>query len=82
MNESSQTTANKILKVHSKAFQRAYHQYAFFPEIRLAGKWLSDLGFAPGQHVNIACKDGKIEISALVPLAAPENSCGKRKRRN
>lgn len=73
-------TANKILKVHSKPFQRAYHQYAFFPEIRLAGKWLADLGFVSGQQVSIACSEGKIEISTIAPPPAPVEERKKRKR--
>lgn len=64
-----ESTASKILKVHPKAFNRSFHEIVFFPEIRLAGKWLSDLGFVAHQKVNVVYSEGKIEISAIAPEA-------------
>ncbi len=50
------------LKVNSKAFQRQYNRYILFPEIKLCGKWLQDLGFESGNYVIVECQDNEIRI--------------------
>lgn len=51
------------LKVNSKVFQRQYNRYVLFPEIRLCGKWLQDLGFESGNYVTVECKNNEIRIT-------------------
>ncbi len=53
----------KKLKVQSKHFSRAYHTQVVFPEIKLSGKWLQDLGFTCGQEVTVMQETNKITIS-------------------
>ena len=52
------------LKIVPKYFPRAWKD-AVFPEIRLAGKWLQDLGFACGNFVTITHNENSITITAL-----------------
>jgi toxic protein SymE len=35
-----------------------------FPEIRLAGKWLQEMGFSAGQTVHLEYSENRIVISA------------------
>ena len=42
-----------------------------FPEIRLQGKWLQELGFGIGQAITVACQFNKITIT-LAPGEQPE----------
>ncbi len=51
------------LKVISKAFPRDYHRYVTFPEIRLSGKWLREMGFDCGQYVIVRHRKNKITIT-------------------
>ena len=51
------------LKVISKVFPREYNRYVTFPEIRLSGKWLKDLGFNCGQFVIVSHRKTKITIT-------------------
>ena len=51
------------LKVISKAFPRDYNRYVRFPEIRLSGKWLKEMGFDCGQFVIVHHKRNKITIT-------------------
>ena len=41
------------LKIHKKYISRSYHRHAVFPEIRLCGKWLQDMGFNCGKSVTV-----------------------------
>lgn len=50
------------LKVQPKYFSRAYSN-VIFPEIRLAGKWLQDIGFVCGKKVVINHEKNKIVIT-------------------
>jgi len=54
---------NRRLKVISKVFPRDYNKYVIFPEIRLSGKWLKDLGFNCGQFVIVSHSKNKITIT-------------------
>lgn len=67
--ENSKPNSNKNIKVKerrltvfSKGFARAYRRVAFFPEIRIQGKWLKDCGFCEGDSVNVSVSRGKIVI--------------------
>lgn len=59
VSDSSQTkfkgSGNRIrkLKVHAK-YQRRKNNYVLIPEIRLAGKWLGELGFEIGREVIVS----------------------------
>ena len=67
--ENSKPNSNKnkkgkerYLTVFSKGFARAYRRIAFFPEIRIQGKWLQDCGFYEGDSVKVSVGRGKIVI--------------------
>ncbi|WP_367118605.1 SymE family type I addiction module toxin [uncultured Chryseobacterium sp.] len=51
------------LKVHQRYISRSYHRYVIFPEIRLCGKWLQDMGFNCGESVIVCHKKNKIIIT-------------------
>lgn len=51
------------LKIHRKYFSRVCMRYVVFPEIRLCGKWLHDIGFAHGKFVTVQHEDNKIIIT-------------------
>ncbi len=51
------------LKVYHKHFDRAYAQSVTFPEIRLCGKWVKDIGFDCGQDITISHQRNKIIIT-------------------
>lgn len=72
----SHNQKNKVkqLKVLPKYFDRAYRQTVIFPEIRLAGKWLQDIGFACGQHVTVLQEQNKITITIEPPAAGAEET--------
>ena len=53
---------NRKLKVQLKCFPRRWDE-AFYPEIRLAGKWLEDLGFSYGNFVTINCEANRLIIT-------------------
>lgn len=50
------------LTVSHKSFERAYRRLVFFPEIRLAGKWLLECGFEPGDHVVVTVCRNRIVL--------------------
>jgi len=64
--QSQENTANskgkRILKILPKYFSRRWNE-AVFPEIRLAGKWLQDIGFICGKKVNVKHEKNKIIIT-------------------
>jgi toxic protein SymE len=41
------------LKIHRKSFARSTRKNVVFPEIRLCGKWLKDIGFECGGFVTV-----------------------------
>lgn len=56
---------HRQLKVHYKYFHRVntWQRSVIFPEIRLCGKWLQDLGFEHGQTINVLQEKNKIIIT-------------------
>ena len=46
------------LKVYQK-----YMQQEIVPEIRLQGKWLQELEFAPGTPITVTCDGGRLVIT-------------------
>lgn len=61
-------TGKRRLKVNSKMFPRDYNRYVIFPEIRLSGKWLGELGFDCGEYVTIHHEENKIVITPIQEL--------------
>lgn len=59
------------LKIVPKYFTRRW-QDAVFPEIRLAGKWLQDMGFKCGNFVVITQGENSITITALPEVREKE----------
>ena len=58
-----QQPEKRKLKVYKKYIQRAYHSYIVFPEIRLCGKWLHDMGFTCGKVVTVTYRKNKLIIT-------------------
>ena len=55
--------SEKTLKVYRQpSIEKAY------PEIRLSGKWLQDLGFEIGDFIRIIYRDNVILIKKITPL--------------
>ena len=50
------------LKIHAKHRSRRW-DYTTVPEIRLEGKWLSELGFEQGKQVSILEQQNKLIIT-------------------
>lgn len=50
------------LKVHTKHQSRSWKNITV-PEIRLEGKWLAELGFVAGKHVQIEQLERKLIIT-------------------
>jgi toxic protein SymE len=60
-NLKTQKEGCKPLKIYKKYFRR-FGYYNIFPEIRLSGKWLQNLGFNCGQKVIIIHEKNRIVI--------------------
>lgn len=58
-----QQKEERHLKVYEKYNSRSYHRYVVFPEIRLCGKWLQDIGFEHGQTIKVKQEKNKITIT-------------------
>ena len=56
-------SGKRQLKILKKHITRPYHRYVIFPEIRLCGKWLQDIGFECGQLVTVLHEKNKIIIT-------------------
>lgn len=52
------------LKIQPKYIARSYHRYVIFPEIRLCGKWLQEIGFNHGKFVTVQHEENIIIITA------------------
>jgi len=63
------TNKERKLKIVPKYFPRVWKD-AVFPEIRLAGKWLQELGFQCGNFVVITQGESSITITALPEVKA------------
>lgn len=59
-NSKNKHTRERNLTVSHKSFERAYHRHVFFPEIRIAGKWVLDCGFEPGDRVVVKVRKNHI----------------------
>ena len=57
----SKQTGQRQIKIYPKHFERSFRDVVF-PEIRLCGKWLLDMGFKCGEMVLIKHKRNKIII--------------------
>lgn len=64
MKQQPTTHKKRQLKVYPKCFSRVDSKPAVFPEIRLAGKWLQEMGFRAGQTVHLEYSENRIVISA------------------
>jgi len=58
-----QESQKRQLKIHRKYISRSYQRYVVFPEIRLSGKWLQELGFNHGKFVTVNHEQNKIIIT-------------------
>lgn len=56
-------SAKRQLKIHRKYISRSYSRYVIFPEIRLCGKWLQEIGFNYGNFVTVEHQRNKIIIT-------------------
>jgi len=54
---------NRLLKITSKFQRRSHQKWISVPEIKLAGKWLNQLGFEEGYCANIETFEKKIIIT-------------------
>ena len=61
--ENFQQSGQRHLKVYQKYIPRSYYGHVIFPEIRLCGKWLRDMGFDCGQNVTVRHEKNKIIIT-------------------
>ena len=61
-NNNKQKSSRK-LKVYEKHFSRSYYKFVVFPEIRLSGKWLNEIGFICGESINVYLQKNKIIIT-------------------
>jgi toxic protein SymE len=61
--EKYQQSGKRQLKVYEKYISRSYHRHVVFPEIRLCGKWLQDMGFDCGQLVTVRHEKNRIIIT-------------------
>lgn len=52
----------KPLKIYKKYFRR-FGYYNIFPEIRLSGKWLQNLGFTCGDNIKVRTEKNRIVIT-------------------
>ena len=57
-------TGKRQLKIHRKYSSRSYMRHVIFPEIRLSGKWLHDMGFKCGKSVTVRHEKNIIIITA------------------
>lgn len=46
-----------------KVYDQSGYNYKSTPAIMLKGQWLKDLGFEPGQHINVVCENGQLVIT-------------------
>lgn len=62
MKAPSTPTEVRYSKIHAKAQQRAGKKLVYYPEIRLSGKWLAELGFAIGDPISFSFVENFILI--------------------
>ncbi|MBT2619349.1 MULTISPECIES: SymE family type I addiction module toxin [Chryseobacterium] len=59
-NSKNKQVRDRNLTVSHKSFERSYHRQVFFPEIRIAGKWVLECGFEPGDRVVVKVQRNQI----------------------
>lgn len=67
MQNNQNSNSQRKLKVYGRTVGRG-NRLKQIPEIRLMGQWLNQIGYAPGQTVNISQQGNCITIT-LVPHA-------------
>lgn len=67
-----QQSGQRQLKVYEKYIPRSYHGHVIFPEIRLCGKWLREMGFDCGEKVTVLHEKNKIIITLDNKIDAEE----------
>ncbi len=77
-----QPAHTRKMRIYKHYFPRAWSNYVVFPEIRLAGRWLMESGFVPGQRIRVTCEYERIVITPdenetveLKGRPVPERSC-------
>ncbi|AZA50101.1 type I addiction module toxin, SymE family [Chryseobacterium carnipullorum] len=56
---------NRNLTVSHKCFKRSYSGHVFFPEIRIAGKWVQECGFEAGDKVLVTVCRNQIILKKM-----------------
>ncbi|WP_180277247.1 SymE family type I addiction module toxin [Chryseobacterium sp. 52] len=56
---------NRNLTVSHKSFVRSFRRHVFFPEIRIAGKWVQECGFEAGDRVAVTVCKNQIVLSKI-----------------
>lgn len=56
--------SKRKIKIQPRFILRKYDK-TVVPEILLKGKWLSEMGFLPGQEVKIELEENKLVITRL-----------------
>lgn len=64
INRNRKQLKKRQLKIQPKYMARSYHRYVIFPEIRLCGKWLQEIGFNHGKFVTVQHEENIIIITA------------------
>ncbi|WP_138480616.1 SymE family type I addiction module toxin [Dyadobacter bucti] len=77
--ENLQPTDQRQAKIHQKYIRRADYRAVVFPEIRLCGKWLHEMGFECGKEVTVKVFKNKLEIS-LNPVIVSEPAPVRKRR--
>ncbi|HCA09635.1 SymE family type I addiction module toxin [Chryseobacterium sp.] len=56
---------NRNLTVSHRCFERSYRRHVFFPEIRIAGKWVQECGFETGDRVAVTVCRNQIILNKM-----------------
>jgi len=54
---------SRKLTVSHKSYGRSYHRHVFFPEIKIAGKWVQECGFKAGDKVIVTVSECRIIVT-------------------
>lgn len=60
-----QQAGKRQLKVHRKYSYRSSKGFVLFPEIRLSGKWLKEMGFDCGKSVTVQHEKNRIILTTI-----------------
>lgn len=60
-----------VAKLFAPAPRRSYPPAAgsVVPLVRISGRWLSELGFAPGDRVRVSAEPGRLVLTLAEPAA-------------